>query len=82
MLITPESCRLKYSLPAKLISVTLLIAISCTTSMRPNRVNHYMNHILTRYMSELTRGAIISINEGQIRLRMLPVVLGDSEHQK
>lgn len=42
-------------------------------NMHPDHVNHYLSHILTHYSSELTEGTIMSVTEGQIRLRALPL---------
>ena len=42
-------------------------------NMRPDSVNRYLSHVLSRYQAELTEGAVISVSEGQIRLRPLPV---------
>ena len=42
-------------------------------NMHPNHVNHYLSQILARYQVELEEGAVISVTEGQIRLRPLPI---------
>lgn len=42
-------------------------------NMHPSHVNHSLGQILARYQIELAEGAIISVTEGQIRLRSLPV---------
>lgn len=41
-------------------------------NMHPDHVNRSLRHILSRYPAELAEGAIISVSEGQIRLRSLP----------
>ena len=41
--------------------------------MRPINLNHHLTRILTRYSAELEKGAVISVSEGQIRLRPLPL---------
>ncbi len=41
--------------------------------MRPAIVNHYLNETLTRFASELQTGALASVNEKTIRVRLLPV---------
>jgi predicted nuclease of predicted toxin-antitoxin system len=43
-------------------------------NMHPDSVNHYLMHILPCYSAELAEGAIISVTEGQLRLRSLPVI--------
>lgn len=40
--------------------------------MRPERVNHYLNAIITQHREALEQGAIVSITEGHIRVRPLP----------
>jgi predicted nuclease of predicted toxin-antitoxin system len=42
-------------------------------NMHPSHVNHSLNQILARYRVELAQGAVVSVTEGQIRLRSLPV---------
>ncbi|MBS1248149.1 MAG: hypothetical protein H6R48_938, partial [Proteobacteria bacterium] len=39
--------------------------------------NHSLSQILARYRVELAEGAVISVTEGQIRLRFLPVARPD-----
>lgn len=41
--------------------------------MRPNNVNLHLHLTISRYTDELERGAIFSINERRIRLRLLPI---------
>ena len=41
--------------------------------MRPTHVNRHLNQILARYPVELAEGVVISVTEGQIRLRALPL---------
>lgn len=41
--------------------------------MRPERVNAYLSEIVVEYQEVLESGAIVSVSEGQIRLRSLPV---------
>ncbi len=41
--------------------------------MRPIHVNRHLNQLLARYPVELAEGAVISVTEGQIRLRALPL---------
>jgi predicted nuclease of predicted toxin-antitoxin system len=41
--------------------------------MRPERVNRYLEQILTEHVDILEHGVIVSVSERQIRLRNLPV---------
>jgi predicted nuclease of predicted toxin-antitoxin system len=42
-------------------------------SMRPERVNHYLQGIISQHQEPLERGAIVSVVEGQARVRLLPI---------
>ena len=42
-------------------------------NMRPERVDHYLEEIVTRHHESLQEGAIASVSEGQIRIRSLPI---------
>jgi predicted nuclease of predicted toxin-antitoxin system len=42
-------------------------------NMHPNRVNQSLQQILDRYERPLFNGAIISVTEGKIRIRTLPI---------
>jgi len=42
-------------------------------NMRPERVNDYLETIISRYAGSLQMGAIASVNERQIRIRHLPI---------
>ncbi|MEW5800752.1 MAG: DUF5615 family PIN-like protein [bacterium] len=42
-------------------------------SMRPDRVNRYLEIIISQYRHVLEQGAIISVSEEQIRVRTLPI---------
>ena len=44
--------------------------------MQPDRVNQYLGAVLNRYQQDLNEGVILSITEGQIRVRRLPVAGG------
>jgi predicted nuclease of predicted toxin-antitoxin system len=44
-------------------------------NMQPDSVNHYLAKTLARYADELEQGAVISVNEGQFRIRLLPIDL-------
>lgn len=41
--------------------------------MQANRVSYYLDLVLERYRQALLDGAILSVTEGQIRVRRLPV---------
>jgi hypothetical protein len=40
--------------------------------MRPDNVNHYLDRIISDHQAALEQGAIVSVTEGQIRVRLLP----------
>ncbi len=42
-------------------------------NMQPERVNQYLLRIIDQHNEELEKGAIVSVSEGQIRIRMLPI---------
>ena len=42
-------------------------------NMRPDRVNHFLHRIIADHQEALERGAIVSVTEGQIRVRLLPI---------
>jgi len=42
-------------------------------NMRPERVNRYLQEIIGRHQASLEQGAIVSVTEGQIRVRVLPI---------
>jgi len=42
-------------------------------NMRPERVNRYVQGIIDQHEESLTQGAIISVTEGQVRVRVLPI---------
>lgn len=42
-------------------------------NMRPESVNHFLIQVITRFQNELERGAIITVTEGNIRVRELPI---------
>ena len=60
-----------------------LLALSGATSpsvivfrladMRPDSVNRHLDWVLQQAADDLERGAIISVREGQIRVRSLPI---------
>lgn len=43
-------------------------------NMRPERVEHYLKEIIIQHGDELEKGAIISVTEGQVRIRALPIL--------
>ena len=42
-------------------------------NMRPNQVNLYLDQIIARYGNELEAGAFLSVTEGRVRIRLLPL---------
>jgi predicted nuclease of predicted toxin-antitoxin system len=42
-------------------------------NMRPAQVNHYLTEVLTHFAESLVQGALVSVNERAIRVRLLPV---------
>lgn len=60
-----------------------LLALSGATSpsvivfrladMRPDSVNRHLERVLPQAAQELAQGAIVSVREGQIRVRTLPI---------
>jgi hypothetical protein len=41
--------------------------------MRPDRVNRYLDEIIAQHEKLLEAGAIASVTEGRIRIRLLPI---------
>lgn len=41
--------------------------------MRPERVNHHLEGIISQHRDSLESGVIVSVTEGQIRVRHLPI---------
>lgn len=46
-------------------------------NMRPDRVNDHLRGIVAQHQEPLERGAVISVTEGLIRVRLLPLVAGE-----
>ena len=42
-------------------------------NMKPEAVNHYFQEIIKEHEKALNRGSIISVAEGQVRVRQLPL---------
>lgn len=42
-------------------------------NMRPENVNGYLRLIIEEYAETLKKGAILSVTEGRIRIRLLPL---------
>lgn len=42
-------------------------------NMHPNRLNSYLREIITQHRNTLEHGAIVSVTEGRIRVRSLPI---------
>jgi predicted nuclease of predicted toxin-antitoxin system len=41
--------------------------------MRADKVNRYLLRVIEEHADDLTKGAIISVTEGQVRMRHLPI---------
>ena len=48
-------------------------------NMRPDAVNRYLRSIILQHQGILEQGVVISVTEGQIRVRSLPIRRGDDE---
>lgn len=48
--------------------------------MRPIQVNHYLAEVLVRFVDQLETGALVSVSEGGIRVRSLPIKGRTDEH--
>jgi predicted nuclease of predicted toxin-antitoxin system len=48
-------------------------------NMHPNRVNMYMEEIVGNHQAVLEQGAAISITEGKLRVRLLPIIKEDNQ---
>ena len=46
-------------------------------NMHPERVNRYLREIITLHQDVLEQGAILSVAEGQTRVRLLPFEMGN-----
>ncbi len=44
-------------------------------NMNPRNVNRFLNGIITEHRDALEKGAIVSVTEGQVRVRLLPLNL-------
>jgi predicted nuclease of predicted toxin-antitoxin system len=42
-------------------------------NMNPKNVNRFLNGIITEHRDALEKGAIVSVTEGQVRVRLLPL---------
>ena len=43
-------------------------------NMRPKQVNRYLHAVISQHQSALEQGSVVSVSEGQIRIRTLPVI--------
>ncbi len=46
-------------------------------NMRPESVNRHLQQVLDHFQSELEKGAVITVTEGNIRVRELPIEKND-----
>ena len=46
-------------------------------NMRPEAVSGYLQEIISRHAEAMGKGAIISVAEGQVRVRLLPLRTGE-----
>ena len=51
-------------------------------NMRPEQVNLYLQGIITQHQAAIEEGAIISVTEGHIRVRVLPVKAREINYDK
>ncbi|NBD35476.1 MAG: hypothetical protein GVY30_05705 [Chloroflexi bacterium] len=42
-------------------------------NMRPENINRYLKILISEHQTTLDKGAILSVNEGRIRVRQLPI---------
>jgi predicted nuclease of predicted toxin-antitoxin system len=45
------------------------------SDMQPRQVNYYLAEVLNRFAGQLESGALVSVNERAIRVRLLPIDL-------
>lgn len=43
------------------------------SNMQPHQVNRYLTEVLDRFADQLESGALVSVNEQAIRVRLLPI---------
>ncbi len=43
-------------------------------NMHPTQVNSYLHGVLSQHPGVLEHGAVVSVSEGQIRIRTLPII--------
>ncbi len=43
-------------------------------NMHPEKVNRYLHGVLSQHQSVLEQGAVVSVSEGQVRIRTLPTI--------
>jgi predicted nuclease of predicted toxin-antitoxin system len=46
-------------------------------SMHPDRVNSYLQALISHHQDALEQGAIVSVTEGRVRVRLLPLQRSD-----
>ncbi len=50
-------------------------------NMHPTRVNSCLNQIIVNHQDELRQGVVVSVTEGQIRVRRLPISFDKRDEQ-
>jgi len=50
-----------------------IVIIFRLRNMRPEQANRYLQRIITQHLAAIEEGAIISVTEGHIRVRVLQV---------
>lgn len=45
--------------------------------MRPENVNRHLEQVLDQHLDALAQGAVVSVGERHIRLRLLPIAPAD-----
>lgn len=63
----------QHEIPGRLPSVIIFRL----RNMHPERVNRYLREIITLHQDMLEQGAIPSVAEGQMRVRLLPFEMGN-----
>ena len=57
----------------RILIVALMAVGFLMDNMQPAQVNHYLTEVLTHFAESLVQGALVSVNERAIRVRLLPI---------